>query len=202
MHIQFGSIAYDNTNPTHNSAASSHSTANLSSDPQQSGIRASTGRKKTTEIRSTSTLLPCQHCTDEMSGKNKQRYREKTCFYCRKPGHQISSCLKKETGEATQLIRQAVNTRIQNKEEGVKDHQEMIVVGTEGGLWSDIWYVSSVFKHHMVRNLNVFKRIKHIIGVDKQTGENNFLFIRGVGSVEIKTSNEIMRIQSVFFLRN
>ncbi|KAM0031129.1 putative transcription factor & chromatin remodeling ARID family [Helianthus debilis subsp. tardiflorus] len=75
----------------------------------------------------------------------------------------------------------------------------MIVVGTEGGLWSDIWYVSSVFKHHMVGNLNVFKRIKHVIGVDTQTGENNFLFTLGVGSVEIKTSNEIMRIQSVFY---
>ncbi|KAJ0911807.1 putative transcription factor interactor and regulator CCHC(Zn) family [Helianthus annuus] len=78
-----------------------------------------------------------------MRGKNKQRYREKICFYCRKPGHQISSCLKKETDEATQLIRQAVNTGIQNKEEGVKDHQEMIVVGTEGGIWSDIWYVNN-----------------------------------------------------------
>ncbi|KAF5812833.1 putative transcription factor interactor and regulator CCHC(Zn) family [Helianthus annuus] len=196
MHIQFGSLVSDNTNPTHYPNTSLNSAAYLSSDPQQSGIRASTGKMKTTGIRSTSTLLPCQHCTDEMNGKNKHCYREKVCFYCRKPGHQISSCLKKETDEAT---RQAMNTGIQNEEGGIKDHQEMIVVGTEGGLWSDLWYVSSVFKHHMAGNLNVFKRIKHIIGVDTQTGERNFLFTRGVGSVEIKTSNEIMKIQGVFY---
>ncbi|KAF5767333.1 putative transcription factor & chromatin remodeling ARID family [Helianthus annuus] len=75
----------------------------------------------------------------------------------------------------------------------------MIVVGTEGGLWNDIWYVSSVFKHHIAGNLNMFKRIKHIIGVDTRTGEHNFLFTRGVGSIEIKTGNENMRIQSVFY---
>ncbi|KAM0006404.1 putative transcription factor interactor and regulator CCHC(Zn) family [Helianthus debilis subsp. tardiflorus] len=144
-------------------------------------------------------LCCCQHCTDEMNGKNKRIHREKTCFYCHQPGHQIYSCQKKETDEATQLIRQAVNTAIQ-KQEGVRDHQEeMIVVGTEGGLWSDIWYVSSVFTHHMAGNLNVFKRIKHIIGVDTRSGGNNFLFTRGVGSVEIKTCNETMRIQSVFY---
>ncbi|KAM0044893.1 putative transcription factor interactor and regulator CCHC(Zn) family [Helianthus debilis subsp. tardiflorus] len=199
MHLQFGSLVYDDSNSIHNPNISSNSAATLSSDFQQSGIRAATGKMKTTELQSTSTLLPCKHCTYEMNEKNKHRYREKVCFYCRKPGHQISSCLKKETDEATQLIRQAMNTGIQNEEEGIIDHQEMIVISTERGLSSDLWYVSSVFKHHMAGNLNVFKRIKHIIGVDTQTGEINFLFTRGIGSVEIKTGNDIMKIQSVYY---
>ncbi|KAJ0567087.1 putative transcription factor interactor and regulator CCHC(Zn) family [Helianthus annuus] len=192
MPIQFGSIVHDHMNPVNNSAAQ------MPSDPQHSGIRAETGKKKV-EIKSSSTVLPCQHCTDEMKNNNKRFQREKTCFYCHQPGHQIYSCNKKETDEATQLIRQAVNMGIQNQGRDSSNHQEMIVVGTEGGLWSDIWYVSSVIKHHMAGNLNVFKRIKHIIGVDTQSGENNFLFTRGVGSVEIKTGNETMRIQSVFY---
>ncbi|KAF5809216.1 putative transcription factor interactor and regulator CCHC(Zn) family [Helianthus annuus] len=192
MPIQFGSFTHDHINPITNSAAQ------MPSDPQHSGIRAET-RKKKVEIKSSSTVLPCQHCTDEMKSKNKRIQREKTCFYCHQPGHQIYSCNKKETDEATQLIRQAVNMGIQNQGRDISNHQEMIVVGTEGGLWSDIWYVSSVFKHHMAGNLNVFKRIKHIIGVDTQSGGNNFLFTRGVGSVEIKTCNETMRIQSVFY---
>ncbi|MFS8010305.1 putative transcription factor interactor and regulator CCHC(Zn) family [Helianthus anomalus] len=192
MPIQFGSVTHDHINPITNSAAQ------MPSDPQHSGIRAETGKKKV-EIKPSSTVLPCQHCTDEMKNKNKRFQREKTCFYCHQPGHQIYSCNKKETDEATQLIRQAVNMGIQNQGRDISNHQEMLVVGTEGGLWSDIWYVSSVFKHHMAGNLNVFKRIKHIIGVDTQSGENNFLFTRGVGSVEIKTCNETMRIQSVFY---
>ncbi|KAM0011504.1 putative transcription factor interactor and regulator CCHC(Zn) family [Helianthus debilis subsp. tardiflorus] len=199
MHIHFGSLVYDNMNSSYNPKLSSTSAANMSSDFQQSGIRATKGKMQTTELKSTSTMLPCQHCTDEMKNKNKRFQREKTCFYCHQPGHQIYKCNKKETDEATQLIRQAVNMGIQNQRGDFSDHQEMIVVGTEGGLWSDIWYVSSVFKHHMAGNLNVFKRIKHIIGVDTQSGENNFLFTRGVGSVEIKTGNETMRIQSVFY---
>ncbi|KAM0047428.1 putative transcription factor interactor and regulator CCHC(Zn) family [Helianthus debilis subsp. tardiflorus] len=192
MPIQFGSFARDHINPIHNSAAQ------MPSDPQHSGIRAETG-KKNAEIKSSSTVLPCQHCTDEVNSKNKRIQREKTCFYCHQPRHQIYSCNKKETDEATQLIRQAVNMGIQNQGREISNHQEMIVVGTEGGLWSDIWYVSSVFKHHMAGNLNVFKRMKHIIGVDTQSGGNNFLFTRGVGSVEIKTCNETMRIQNVFY---
>ncbi|KAJ0433137.1 putative transcription factor interactor and regulator CCHC(Zn) family [Helianthus annuus] len=159
MPIQFGSFTHDHINPISNSAAQ------IPSDPQHSGIRAETGKKKV-EIKSSSTVLPCQHCTDEMNSKNKRIQREKTCFYCHQPGHQIYSCNKKETDEATQLIRQAVNMGIQNQGRDISNHQEMIVVGTEGGLWSDIWYVSSVFKHHMAGNLNVFKHIKHIIGVD------------------------------------
>ncbi|MFS7987677.1 putative transcription factor interactor and regulator CCHC(Zn) family [Helianthus anomalus] len=195
MNIQFGSLTNNNPNPTLDSAA------HVTSDPQHSDIRASMGKKKT-EIKSTSTLLPSQHYTDEMNGKNKRSHREKTCFFCHKLGHQIYPCQKKETDEATQLIRQAVNIGIQKQEGEISNHQEMIFIGTEGGLWSDIWYVSSVFKHHMAENLNVFKRIKHIVVVDTRFGGNNFLFTRGVGSVEIKTCNETMRIQSIFILRS
>ncbi|KAJ0746331.1 putative transcription factor interactor and regulator CCHC(Zn) family [Helianthus annuus] len=190
MDIQFGSISNKNQSMSHASAAT------IKSDPQHSGIRASLGKK--TEIKPTSTLLPCQHCTDEKNDKDKRIPRVRVCYYCHQSGHQIYSCNKKENDEATQLIQQAVNTGIQ-KQGVINDHQEVIVVGTEGGLWSDIWYVSSVFTHHIAGNLNVFKRIKHIVGVDTRSGENNFLFTRGVGSVEIKSSNEIMRIQSVFY---
>ncbi|KAJ0571384.1 hypothetical protein HanHA300_Chr05g0189621 [Helianthus annuus] len=75
----------------------------------------------------------------------------------------------------------------------------MIVTGTEGGEWKDIWYVSNSFSHHYAGDINVFKRIKHLVGVDTNTGENNFLFIRGVGTVEIKSNNEKLMIQSVFY---
>ncbi|MFS7970806.1 putative transcription factor interactor and regulator CCHC(Zn) family [Helianthus anomalus] len=133
-------------------------------------IRAVLGKMNKTEIKPSSTLLPCQHCTDEAKGKTKRNQREKTCYYCHQPGHQIDACKKKEIDEATQLIRQAVNEGIQRQGGEINNHQEMIVAGTEGGLWSDIWYVSSVFKHHIAGNLNVFKRIKHIIRVDTRQG--------------------------------
>ncbi|KAJ0555308.1 putative transcription factor interactor and regulator CCHC(Zn) family [Helianthus annuus] len=178
---------------------SAHSAANMGHLTQHSGIKAMPGKMKHNEIKPTSTLLPCQHCTDEAKKRYNRNPMEKICYYCRQPGHMIHGCKKKETDEATQLIRQAINEGIQEQDGSNGSHQEMIVVGTEGGLWNDIWYVSSVFKHHIAGKLNVFKRIKHIIGVNTRTGEHNFLFTRGVGSIEIKNGNENMRIQSVFY---
>ncbi|MFS8020405.1 hypothetical protein Hanom_Chr16g01415171 [Helianthus anomalus] len=50
----------------------------------------------------------------------------------------------------------------------------MIVTGTEGGQWGDIWYVSSTFPYHFSGKLNVFKRIKDLVGVETKS----FLHIR------------------------
>ncbi|KAJ0915453.1 hypothetical protein HanPSC8_Chr06g0250011 [Helianthus annuus] len=75
----------------------------------------------------------------------------------------------------------------------------MIVTGTDGGQWKEIWYVNPTFNHHFVGNLDVFKRVKHIMGVETRSGMNNFLFIRGVGTVEMKMGTETLRIPSVFY---
>ncbi|KAJ0789996.1 putative transcription factor interactor and regulator CCHC(Zn) family [Helianthus annuus] len=159
---------------------------------QQCGIRATSGT--CAEIRSTSTILLCQHCFDEQNEREKSKRRVKLCYYCHRPGHQIYSCKSKENDEATQLINQAVNAGIQTQRREADDRGEMIVTGTEGGQWKDIWYVSNSFSHHYAGDINVFKRIKHLVGVDTNTGENNFLFIRGVGTVEIKSNNEKLMI--------
>ncbi|KAM0042755.1 putative transcription factor interactor and regulator CCHC(Zn) family [Helianthus debilis subsp. tardiflorus] len=166
-------------------------------DSQHSGIRATVG--KNAEIKPTSTTLPCQHCIDEKNEKERRIPRVRLCYYCHQLGHQIYSCKAKVNDEATQLIHQAVNVGIQKQEDVVNNHQEMIVIGTQGGQWGDIWYVSSVFPHHIAGNLNVFKRIKHLVGVETRSGESNLLFTRGIGAVEIKSSNETLRIQSVFY---
>ncbi|KAJ0913745.1 putative transcription factor & chromatin remodeling ARID family [Helianthus annuus] len=76
---------------------------------------------------------------------------------------------------------------------------EFIVNGTEGGLWSEIWYVNTSFKHHFAGNLDVFKRIKNMFGVETNTGENHFFFIRGIGAVDVVSGNEKFRIQSVYY---
>ncbi|KAM0006262.1 putative transcription factor interactor and regulator CCHC(Zn) family [Helianthus debilis subsp. tardiflorus] len=166
-------------------------------ESQQSGIRATSGTPA--EIRITSTTLPCQNCYEEQHERVKNKRKVKLCFYCHWPGHQIYSCKSKENDEATQLVNQAVNTRIQTERMDVGDRGEMIVTGTDGGQWNDIWYVSYSFSHHYADNINVFKRIKHLIGVDMKTGENDFLFIRGIGNVEVKSNNEKLKIQSVFY---
>ncbi|KAJ0666933.1 hypothetical protein HanPI659440_Chr17g0672261 [Helianthus annuus] len=75
----------------------------------------------------------------------------------------------------------------------------MIVTGTDGGQWKDIWYVNPTFSHHFVNNIDVFKRVKHMMGVETRSGMNNFLFIRGVGVVEVKMGNETLSVPSVFY---
>ncbi|KAJ0667270.1 putative transcription factor interactor and regulator CCHC(Zn) family [Helianthus annuus] len=164
---------------------------------QQSGIRATS--RIPVEIRTSSSTLPCQHCEDEQLEGVKHKRKVKLCFYCHRPGHLIYSCKSKENDEATQLVNQAINAGIQTQRMDAGDRGEMIVTGTDAGQWNDIWYVSYSFSHHYAGNINVFKRIKHLIGVDTKTGENDFLFIRGIGNVDIKSNNETVRIQSVLY---
>ncbi|KAJ0603885.1 putative transcription factor interactor and regulator CCHC(Zn) family [Helianthus annuus] len=171
--------------------------ADATMDFQQSGIRATSD--KCAGIKPTSTTLPCQHCTDEQNERIRRVPRAKLCYYCHSPGHQIYNCKVKEDDEVTQLLRQAINSGTKRQEGEVHCRDEMMVTGTEGGLWSDIWYVNPTFDHHFSGNLNLFKRVKHVMGVETKTGMNNFMFIRGVGNVEIKTGNETMRIHSVFY---
>ncbi|KAM0023884.1 putative transcription factor interactor and regulator CCHC(Zn) family [Helianthus debilis subsp. tardiflorus] len=150
-------------------------------------------------IRATSTILPCQHCQEEEIKLQKRNQRTRLCFYCRRPGHYIYECKSKENDENTQLISQAVNAGIRNQKVSGEDRNEMIVTGTEGGMWGDIWYVNHSFTQHYAGNINVFKRIKHLVGVETNSGENDFLFMRGIGVVEVKSNNERLLIQSVFY---
>ncbi|KAJ0956739.1 putative transcription factor interactor and regulator CCHC(Zn) family [Helianthus annuus] len=179
-----------NTNSYGDSAASSYG-------GQQSGIRASCY----SDLRATSTTIPCQHCADERRGR---RWPVKRCYYCNNPGHQVSNCKRKENDEESQLIRLAINTGVQQRDVKNEDHNrswepEFIVAGTDGGLWSEIWYVSKTLKRHFSGNLNMFKRIKSMKGVELNTGENQFYFIRGIGVAEVISGVERIRIQSVFY---
>ncbi|KAJ0441141.1 putative transcription factor interactor and regulator CCHC(Zn) family [Helianthus annuus] len=179
-------------NTYHNSAANMH-------DMQQSGIRASISISD--NLRPTSSMMPCAHCSEE---RRDRRRMERRCYYCNMPGHQISSCQEKEKDEENQLLRQAVNAGIQ--EGFVKDnnHQvearlEFILDGTDGGYWSDMWYVSKSLKRHFCNNIDMFKRIKNMSHVETKTGENHFFFIRGVGVVDVMSGSEMIRIQSVLY---
>ncbi|KAJ0735720.1 putative transcription factor interactor and regulator CCHC(Zn) family [Helianthus annuus] len=181
------------------SAASSNKYADNGDESavQHSGIRAMT--RSDAEIKPRATMMPCQHCSDEKNERKRRSRRERLCYYCHLPGHQIYTCKAKENDEELQLIRQAINAGIRTQNEDVHCHDEMIVTGTDGGEWKDIWYVNSTFHHHYVGNIDVFKRVKHIMGVETKSGMNNFLFIRGVGVVEMKTGNDTLRIPSVFY---
>ncbi|KAJ0717104.1 putative transcription factor interactor and regulator CCHC(Zn) family [Helianthus annuus] len=150
-------------------------------------------------IRATGTTLPCQHCHDEETRLQKKMHRTKLCYYCHRPGHFIYDCKSKENDENTQLVSQAVNAGIRKQRESVEERNEMIVTGSEGGTWGDIWYVSLSFTQHYAGNLNVFKRIKHLVGVETNSGEKDFLFMRGIGVVEVKSNNEKLLIQGVLY---
>ncbi|KAJ0522906.1 putative transcription factor interactor and regulator CCHC(Zn) family [Helianthus annuus] len=179
-----------NTNSYGDSAASR-------SEGQYSGIRA----PGYSDLRATSTTILFQHSADERRGR---RWLVKRCYYCNTPGHQVSNCKRKENDEEFQLIRLAINTGVQQRDVENEDHKrswepEFLVAGTDGGLWSEMWYVSKTLKRHFSGNLNMFKRIKSMKGVELNTGENQFYFIRGIGVVEVISGIERIRIQSVFY---
>ncbi|KAF5781878.1 putative transcription factor interactor and regulator CCHC(Zn) family [Helianthus annuus] len=133
----------------------------------------------------------------------------KRCYYCNIPGHQISNCKRKEEDEESQLIRIAINTGVEKQRDDEDDDDyrkdqkmECLVVGTDGGLWSEMWYVSKTLKHHFSGNLSMFKRIKCMNDVETRTSENQFYFIRGIGPVDVISGAEKIRIQSVFFTQH
>ncbi|KAF5760608.1 putative transcription factor interactor and regulator CCHC(Zn) family [Helianthus annuus] len=173
--------------------------AGYDSNIYQSGIRASVS-----DLRATSTMFPCQHCTDE---RRERKWLMKRCYYCNSPGHQISNCKNKEDDEESQLVRLAINTGVQRQNEEDADlsndqKSEYLVAGTDGGRWSEMWYVSKMLKHHFSGNLEMFKRIKYMADVETNTGENQFYFIRGIGVVEVMSGTEKIRVQSVFFTQD
>ncbi|MFS7928799.1 putative transcription factor interactor and regulator CCHC(Zn) family [Helianthus anomalus] len=142
-------------------------------DIHQSGIRA--GYVSDDELRPTSSMMPCEHFTDE------RRWLQRRCYYCNKPDHQISTCKEKEKGEETQLLRLAVDTKTQKQQNADSDQQndqrmEYTVIWTDGGYWPEMWCFSKTLKHHYSRNLDMFKRIKNMSSVEIKTGENHFFF--------------------------
>ncbi|KAJ0669743.1 putative transferase transcription factor interactor and regulator CCHC(Zn) family [Helianthus annuus] len=154
----------------------SHDSAANTSNIQQSGIRASVS-----DPRATSTMFPCQHCTDE---RRERKWLMKRCYYCNSPGHQISNCKNKEDDEEYQLVRFAINTGVQRHNEEDADlcndqKSEYLVAGTDGGRWSEMWYVSKTLKHHFSGNLEMFKRIKYMADVETNTGEINSISLEG-----------------------
>ncbi|KAJ0794603.1 putative transcription factor interactor and regulator CCHC(Zn) family [Helianthus annuus] len=163
-----------------------------------SGIRA-TPDYKGDRICESATVLPCKHCSDEQRERSMGKVIQKRCYYCKQPGHQIAFCREKERDEATLLIRQVIDTGTQVQEEDNVRDSEFIISGTDGGRWSEIWYVSTKLKRHFSGNLDSFKRIKNIYGVETNTGENQFLFIRGIGVVDVVSGSEKLRIQSVYY---
>ncbi|KAJ0442037.1 putative transcription factor interactor and regulator CCHC(Zn) family [Helianthus annuus] len=162
------------------------------------GIRATTDHAGE-RIYTSATVLPCKHCSDEQHERSMAKTIPRRCYYCNQPGHQIAYCKEKENDEATLLIRQAIETGIQKHEEDEVRNSEFIVNGTDSGLWSEIWYVNTNFKRHYSGNLDSFKRIKNMFGVETNTGENHFYFIRGIGAVDVISGSEKFRIQSVYY---
>ncbi|KAM0063895.1 putative transcription factor interactor and regulator CCHC(Zn) family [Helianthus debilis subsp. tardiflorus] len=169
------------------------------SGEQESGIRS--GYVSDDDLKPSSTMMPCLHCTEE---KCERRWMQRRCYYCNKPGHRISTCQEKEKDEESQLLRLAVDTGTKKYSDEETNQQtdqrlEFTVIGTDGGYWSDIWYVSKTLKHHFSGNIDMFKRIKNMSRVETMTGENHFFFIRGIGVVDVITESEKIRVQSVFY---
>ncbi|KAJ0452581.1 putative transcription factor interactor and regulator CCHC(Zn) family [Helianthus annuus] len=150
-------------------------------------------------VYQTATVLPCLHCSNDQHERTLFKTMPKGCYYCNQPGNQIAYCKEKENDEASLLIRQATETGIQKHDEDVVQSSEYIVNGTDGGLWSEIWYVNTSFKCHYSGNLNSFKRIKNMFGVETNTGENHVYFIRGIGAVDVTSGSEKFRIQGVYY---
>ncbi|KAJ0528166.1 putative transcription factor interactor and regulator CCHC(Zn) family [Helianthus annuus] len=155
---------------SHDSSAVNHSNG------QESGIRASFINSD--DLRPTSTMMPCKHCSDE---KKERRWLQRRCYYCNKPGHQISTCMLKENDEETQLLRLAIDTGTQQQHNTDSDHQndqrmEYIVVGTDGGFWSDMWGRRS---HVWVRKDSCIQSVLYTLDIDRNVLSLDQLIIQG-----------------------
>ena len=74
-----------------------------------------------------------------------------------------------------------------------------MVEGTDDQDWNQIWYVSNKINRHVCCNMSLFSKLKEKFMVEKNEEQKKFIFIHGIGEVQIKIESEIFVIPGVHY---
>ncbi|PWA96663.1 ARID DNA-binding domain-containing protein [Artemisia annua] len=128
------------------------------------------------------------------------RYKNYICFKCKLKGHIAKYC--PTDGKTLMSTSPEQNKHKEEKiqimyPETVHITTDYMVEGTDEHNWNMIWYVSDKLSRHMCSNLSLFSKIKEKFSVEKDEEQKKFIFIHGIGEVQIRIGNDILIIPSV-----
>ncbi|MFS7984628.1 putative transcription factor interactor and regulator CCHC(Zn) family [Helianthus anomalus] len=152
-------------------------------DSQQTGIRATVERDDDVS-NSSSSMMPCKHYSDKKKERRKMNSLHRRCYYCNEPDHQLVSCKTKENVEATQLIRHAINTGIQ-QHDADEDQRDWIILEQKEGCGPKSGMIFPTFSVRVINKRN------DIFGLTKEDEigmkERQSIINRGLDHHEYKT---------------
>ncbi|GJW03442.1 retrotransposon protein, putative, ty1-copia subclass [Tanacetum coccineum] len=142
---------------------------------------------------------------DNSKGKNSRNYRSKSrsrrskfCKYCKKDGHDISECYKLKNKE-----KRAANQKPQaNQDDDGKaayaaennSNGDVLVVFAGCVKTNDEWILDSACTFHMTPNKDWFINYEPTKGGSVLMGDNSPYKIAGIGSIQIKMFDGVVRI--------
>nr|GEV19812.1 ARID DNA-binding domain-containing protein [Tanacetum cinerariifolium] len=78
-----------------------------------------------------------------------------------------------------------------------RDGTDFMIEGTDEGNWDRIWYINKNIGRHVCSNKDLFGKLKEKFIVKKLQGKDKFLFIHGIGEINIRIGREIFCILGV-----
>ena len=130
-----------------------------------------------------------------------ERHRNYVCFHCKLRGHIARNCPAERQTNTTAspgIITQTPPIQI-TYPESIHLSTDFMVEGTDDHGWDQIWYVSNKINRHVCCNMSLFSKLKEKFLVEKNEEQKKFIFIHGIGEVQIKIDSEIFVIPGVHY---
>ncbi|PWA65352.1 ARID DNA-binding domain-containing protein [Artemisia annua] len=130
-----------------------------------------------------------------------ERHKNYVCFNCRLRGHIARDCPKE--GNLTEDVGLGIITDKSKVHltypEFIHLSTDFMVEGTDEQGWNQIWYVSNRINRHVCSNMYLFSKLKEKFAVEKIEEQKKFMFIHGIGEVQIKFGTEVFIIPGVHY---
>ncbi|PWA79639.1 ARID DNA-binding domain-containing protein [Artemisia annua] len=130
-----------------------------------------------------------------------ERHKNYICFKCKLRGHIARNCLTEvnfnksaSPGNTTHKP----NIQIEYSD-SIHLPTDYMVEGTDELDWNQIWYVSTKVNRHVCSNISLFSKLKEKFAVEKNEEQKKFIFIHGIGEVQIRIGNDILIIPGVHY---
>lgn len=130
-----------------------------------------------------------------------ERHKNYVYFNCKLRGHIARNCPEEEKQTKTAspgIITQTPQIPIEYPE-SIHLSTDFMVEGTDEQDWKQIWYVSNRINRHVCCNMSHFSKLKEKFMVEKNEEQKKFIFIHGIGEVQIKIGTEVFIIPGVHY---
>ncbi|KAL4035165.1 hypothetical protein IC575_003845 [Cucumis melo] len=156
-----------------------------------------------------------QISTRESSAYNKEEVKKGSyppCSHCNKQGHPPFKCWRRPYAKCTkcnQMGHEAVICRNKNQQQGVEakiadqeeeDDQLFVATCFMGGESNESWLIDSGCTNHMTHDNELFKELKPTNITKVRIGNEDYISVKGKGTIVIASCKGTKHIQDVLFV--